>query len=425
MFYDKYISCKRGINTVRIFLSAYACEPDKGSEPGVGWRWAKGLASRVELHLLTRESNRDAIEKAVAGLPAGDPLKLVRFTYHDLSKSWLWLKKRGLLPTMAYYALWQWTACRRFARLADEADVIHHLTFCTLLCPGFWKPKKAKFIIGPVGAPLVNHHYYPLFGPQERLQRLRGWLMERYHWLPWLDQLLKRASAIVPANSDTKKLLEKRPYWIQATLLDTGAPKAPIATAAGSPDGVFRMMYAGQLERRKGLELSLRALSRVSSSSTSPWEFHVFGKGPDMARLQGMAQEMKIAERVKFQGAVPQSELMNRFGTMDAFLFTSIRDTSAGVNLEAMAHGLPIICIAHQGVADITDDACAERVEPGTIDYTLQALADSITSMAADPARRQRMGIAAAMRANTTFSWDEKFDRMVQVYEKAIGKKST
>ena len=409
---------------IKVFLSAYACEPDKGSEPGVGWRWANGLESRVELHVLTRESNRAAIEKAVAGLPAGDPLKLVRFTYHDLSKSWLWLKKRGLLPTMAYYALWQWTACRRFARLADEADVIHHLTFCTLLCPGFWKPKKAKFVIGPVGAPLVNPYYYSLFGSQERQQRLRGWLMERYHWLPWLDRLLKRASAIVPANSDTKQLLEKRPYRIQETMLDTGAPDTPITTAPVSPDGVFRMMYAGQLERRKGLELSLRALARASTSSDLPWEFHIFGKGPDMARLQGMAQELKIAERVKFHGAVPQSELMNRFGQMDAFLFTSIRDTSAGVNLEAMAHRLPIICIAHQGVGDITDDACAERVEPGTIDVTVKALADSIIRMAENPTRRQQMGVAAAKRANNAFSWDEKFDRMVQVYEKAIGKKS-
>ena len=87
--------------------------------------------------------------------------------------------------------------------------------------------------------------------------------MERYHWLPWLDRLLTRASAIVPANTDTKQLLEKRPYRIQKTMLDTGAPDTPITTAVGSPDGVFRMMYAGQLERRKGLELSLRALAKV------------------------------------------------------------------------------------------------------------------------------------------------------------------
>ena len=409
---------------LKILLSAYACEPNKGSEPGVGWRWAMGLASRVELHVLTRESNRVAIENALDSLPSESPLKSATFVYHDLSKPLLWLKKRGLLPTMAYYALWQWSASKRFAPLAEDADAIHHLTFCTLLCPGFWKPKKAKFVIGPVGAPLVNPHYYALFGSQERLQRLRGWLMERYHWLPWLNQLLMRASAIVPANSDTKTLLKKQPYRIQETMLDTGAPETPINTAMGSPDGVFRMMYAGQLERRKGLELSLRALAKVSASSSLTWEFHVFGKGPDLLRLKEMAHELHLSERVKFHGAVPQSELMNRFSEMDAFLFTSIRDTSAGVNLEAMAHGLPIICIAHQGVGDITDEACAERIEPGTIELTVQALADSIIRLAGNPTRRQQMGLAAATRAKTKFSWDEKFDRMVQVYEEAIERKS-
>lgn len=409
---------------IKVLLSAYACEPNKGSEPGVGWRWAMGLSSRADLHVLTRESNRSAIEAALDSLPSESPLKSATFVYHDLSKPLLWLKKRGLLPTMAYYALWQWSASKRFAHLADEADVIHHLTFCTLLCPGFWKPKKAKFVIGPVGAPLVNSHYYALFGSQERLQRLRGWLMERYHWLPWLNQLLMRASAIVPANSDTKTLLEKQPYRIQETMLDTGAPGTPITTAAGSHDGVFRLMYAGQLEQRKGLELSLRALAKVSTSSNFSWEFHVFGKGPDMARLQNMAHQLHLSERVKFHGAVPQSELMNRFSEMDAFLFTSVRDTSAGVNLEAMAHGLPIICIAHQGVVDITDDACAERIEPGTIELTVQALADSIIRLAGNPTLRQQMGIAAATRAKNSFSWDEKFDRMVKVYENVIGRKS-
>ncbi len=89
-----------------------------------------------------------------------------------------------------------------------------------------------------------------------------------------------------------------------------------------------------------------------------------------------------------------------------------------------MAHRLPIICIAHQGVGDITVYACAERIEPGTIDVTMRALADSIICLAENPMHRQQMGVAAAMRAKTKFSWNEKFDRMVQVYEEAIRMKS-
>jgi glycosyltransferase involved in cell wall biosynthesis len=398
-----------------VFLSAYACEPDKGSEPGVGWRWAKGLAARVDLQVLTRESNRAAIEQAVTALPAGDPLKSATFHYHDLSKPWLWAKRHGL-PTLAYYALWQWSVSRRFGKLADEANVVHHLTFCTLLCPGFWKLKKAAFVLGPVGAPQVNPHYFPLFGRKAWLQKLRGAIMARFLGLPWLRRLLRSAAAVVPANSETRNFLIAHGIPALDVILDTGAPEGPAAKRHAGRVGAIRLMYAGQLERRKGLELALRALARASGKDGCDAVFDIFGQGPDRQRLIALAEELGIAERVSFHGAVPQAELMRNFQQADAFLFTSVRDTSGGVNLEAMAHGLPIICIAHQGVGDITDESCAERIPAGTIDDTIGKIAQAIIRLANDPARRVAMGDAAAKRAREKFSWDEKFDRMCGIY---------
>jgi glycosyltransferase involved in cell wall biosynthesis len=403
---------------MNVLLSAYACEPGKGSEPGVGWRWANGLASRVNLQVLTRESNRAAIEQAVTASPANDPLHGVQFHFHDLSPPWLWAKRRGLLPTLAYYALWQWSVARRFGKLADESDVVHHLTFCTLLCPGFWNLKRAAYVLGPVGAPQVNPHYLPLFGKTAWLQRLRGWVMDRFLHLPWLRRLLVSAAAVVPANSETRGLLVAHDIPARGVMLDTGAPEVPEPVRRELRTNGIRLIYAGQLERRKGLELSLRALARVTAIGEVDWSFDVLGSGPDRERLSAMAEGLGIANQVRFHGAVPQVEVMRHFQKADAFLFTSVRDTSGGVNLEAMAHGLPIICIAHQGVGDITDESCAERVQAGAIPATIDGLAAAIIRLASDPARRMVMGAAAAKRARQQFSWDEKFDRMCQYYRK-------
>ena len=47
----------------KILLSAYACEPGKGSEPGVGWNWAREIANRgYEVFVLTRENNKKKIQ---------------------------------------------------------------------------------------------------------------------------------------------------------------------------------------------------------------------------------------------------------------------------------------------------------------------------------------------------------------------------
>lgn len=48
---------------MKILLSAYACEPNKGSEPGVGWGWATELAKHHQVWVLTRDNNQPVIEE--------------------------------------------------------------------------------------------------------------------------------------------------------------------------------------------------------------------------------------------------------------------------------------------------------------------------------------------------------------------------
>ena len=62
---------------MKVLLSAYACEPNKGSEPAVGWNWALALTRRgYDVHVITRSNNRAPIKQAhhPAGLATDVPL---------------------------------------------------------------------------------------------------------------------------------------------------------------------------------------------------------------------------------------------------------------------------------------------------------------------------------------------------------------
>ena len=79
-------------SSLKILLSAYACEPHKGSEAGVGWHWAVELSRlRHEVWVITRANNRTAIDAELAHNPHPN----LHFIYYDLpdwAKSW---KKRS------------------------------------------------------------------------------------------------------------------------------------------------------------------------------------------------------------------------------------------------------------------------------------------------------------------------------------------
>jgi hypothetical protein len=43
---------------LKVLVSAYACEPNRGSEPEVGWQWIQQLARFYEVWIITRANNR-------------------------------------------------------------------------------------------------------------------------------------------------------------------------------------------------------------------------------------------------------------------------------------------------------------------------------------------------------------------------------
>src|SRR5579859_2558519 len=133
---------------MKILLSAYACEPNKGSEPGVGWNWALALARRgYEVHVLTRSNNRKAIEN--------DPKwsrSLLHFHFYDLP-AWGRFWKRWSGGIYLYYLLWQ-IGVYKFAKTLharEKFETVQHITFVSHRQPSFMGRLGIPFIFGPVG----------------------------------------------------------------------------------------------------------------------------------------------------------------------------------------------------------------------------------------------------------------------------------
>jgi glycosyltransferase involved in cell wall biosynthesis len=358
---------------MRVLISAYACEPDKGSEPGVGWNWALAAAERHEVWVLTRSNNREAIESDLGD--TGGPA--LHFAYVDLpprARAW----KRGRVGLRVYYLLWQFLAAREARRLhrRHNFDVVHHLTFANVWLPALSCLAGPPFVLGPVGGgQKVPWRLYRALGPIGALQELslRGF-RGLVRWSPLTRVAWKRAAVILANNEETIQALPRR--FRAKVVLRPNACTADELAARTRPATVEPVaVYAGRLNRFKGVELALRTIARLPD-----WKLVVVGDGPDARRLRRLAHELNVADRVRFEPWLAQRALWETMSTCRALLFPSLKEGAPSIVAEALALGLPVVAFDRGGSEAIGELAGArlELVPARSWDESIRGLADAL-----------------------------------------------
>ena len=199
------------------------------------------------------------------------------------------------------------------------------------------------------------------------------------------------------------------------------APKAivapmPVATDLFSPGGARqtdRLLFVGRLNKQKGIELLLQAVSRVSR----PIHLDVVGDGEDREKLQELAGALGIADRVRWQGALPQPRLADFYRGATALVVPSVEEGLGLVAVEAQLCETPVIAFDSGGLPDIVQhDRTGILVT--SIDAT--ALAAAITSLLDRPDRGAALGAAGRLHALATFAPESVAKRYTDVYNSAI-----
>jgi len=103
----------------------------------------------------------------------------------------------------------------------------------------------------------------------------------------------------------------------------------------------------------------------------------------------------------------------------DIFLFTSLRDSSGAVLAEALASGLPIITLNHQGAGAIVPAEAGVKVEVKNPDETVRALAEGMRRLITHPELCKAMSNAARAHAQS-MSWVRHAETMSEWYEQIL-----
>ncbi len=347
---------------LRILLSAYACEPEKGSEPGAGWNWALTLARLGhDVTVLTRENNRETIVSSVEARG----LDNLRFVYYDLP---LWAKwwKQGRLAVYFYYQLWQIGAYLKVRRTFDRHafDLVQHITFGTFRYPSFMWGLGFPFILGPVGGgettPLLLRQSYPLRGRIADSLRALSTYLTKYD--PLVRQCFRHAAVIFCATKETLACVPMAERGKCALIQHTSSTARVIQHEPSANPPTPRFLYVGRLFYWKGVQLALQAFAQMLQAHPES-TLTIHGRGPERRWLHAMAEQLGVADAVNWsERQVTEEQLFDLYRRHTAFIFPSLHDSCGAVVMEALAQGLPVICLDTGGPGQILPNDCGFKV---------------------------------------------------------------
>lgn len=118
-------------------------------------------------------------------------------------------------------------------------------------------------------------------------------------------------------------------------------------------------LSVGRLDRReryKGHDRVIEALAGLSSAGERPVQYLIAGDGDDRPRLEALARELGVSDRVRFLGQVAAADLPDLYRAADVFVLPSEGEGFGIVFLEAMASGTPALGLAAGGACDALAD---------------------------------------------------------------------
>ena len=405
---------------IKILISAYACSPGMGSEPGMAWNWVSNLAKFCELYIITEGEFREKIEEVVPTLEQG---KNMHFYYNPVSediRKMCW--NQGDWRFYKYYREWQWKTYLMAKEIcsSEHIDVLHQLNMIGFREPGYlWKLSKENgvpFVWGPVDAKDKFPVAY-LDGASIKTKlfmRLKNFLTGIQ--LRYSGRVLKAArqtSVIFSASSNSQRSFKKYMHIDSPLLNETGCYVQEHPITDKSQKETFDVLWVGKMDFRKQLALALQTMAAIGDNK---FRLHIVGGG-DSAFYQQMAEGLGIADQCVWHGAVSHDEVQKLMQASDIFFFTSVAEGTPHVVLEAIGNNLPVVCFDTCGQGDAVNDKVGRKVALSNPAQSATDFAKQLNDLEHDRNLLKQLSENCKQR-QTELSWEKKAKTMVEWYEK-------
>lgn len=391
---------------LKIFVSAYACEPKLGSEIGVGWHWVLEMSKYFELWVLTRKSNQKTIEK---WLKENTDYISINFIYFDLPY-YLRFWKNGLRGVRIYYNIWQWctNSIVKKTMLRNNIKIFHHLTYGNALWSVSSFGMKQFFIWGPQGGTEVIPQSFT------RNYNFKGKLIESIRrkvikFLPYNVGFRKRCkhANLILSKTEIHKNNIPLKYKHKAVLFTDVAAQnfkyEPINSHNENSSVTF--IVVGKLDPWRGFDLLIEAFGKALIKNKNI-RLQILGEGSDKKRLYNLISDLGIANNLHMLGRVSMHTYKTLMQKADVVVNPCLKEGAVTTSFDALAMGKPLICLDSTGYTRYFSSDCAEVIPIQSRIKTIEDLSKALIKLT-DVDLRKKMGARSFENAQN-FTWENK-----------------
>lgn len=186
----------------------------------------------------------------------------------------------------------------------------------------------------------------------------------------------------------------------------------------GMGRGTRTLLFVSRVQRKKGLPNLLLAWSCLPDGLRKGWRIRIVGPDEDnhTAELKKQAKALGIAETVDFVGPRYGAELGSEYQSANLFVLPTHSENFGSVVIEALSHGLPVICTKGAPWAELVTYRCGWWIED-SVESLTDALKVSVSLPITD---LYEMGARGRKLVEEKYTWKAVCDAMVDGYRRIV-----
>ncbi len=264
-------------------------------------------------------------------------------------------------------------------------------------------------------------------------------LYEKYaHYAPFASGIIKKitikhskkycssCNLIITPSDYVQKQLKKKDIKTPMITIPTGVEinkyqldkNLKIRDKYGIDNGEKILLFVGRLGEEKNINFLLRTFIKIVNNIPNV-KLMLVGDGPRRKKLEKLAQNYNIKDRVIFTGWQYPEKVHNFYMTADLFVFPSLTETQGLVTLEAMAAGLPVVAVNEAGTKVMVDNGLTGiLVKPEEHSFA-RAVIELLTDK-----KRYKLYAKNALKKGEKYSMSRMADKLIKTYRGLLAGKA-